>query len=91
MGTANPKIILSRSQDISFNKLVLSQATIRRVCVELTGFTGGMVERPKAMLISGIIAWRLRRFVPTGSQGPMVLAALLGRYKLTGISQRAVA
>jgi ParB family transcriptional regulator, chromosome partitioning protein len=31
MATANPKIILSRSQDIPFNKLVLSQANVRRV------------------------------------------------------------
>lgn len=31
MATANPKIVLSRSQDIPFNKLVLSQANVRRV------------------------------------------------------------
>src|SRR6202140_1304340 len=31
MASANPKIILSRSQDIPFNKLVLSQANVRRV------------------------------------------------------------
>jgi ParB family chromosome partitioning protein len=31
MATAQPKIILSRSQDIPFNKLVLSQANVRRV------------------------------------------------------------
>ena len=31
MANANPKIILSRSQDIPFNKLVLSQANVRRV------------------------------------------------------------
>lgn len=31
MATANPKIVLSRSQDIPFSKLVLSQANVRRV------------------------------------------------------------
>ncbi len=31
MAHANPKIVLSRSQDIPFNKLVLSQANVRRV------------------------------------------------------------
>ena len=31
MANANPKIILSRSQDIPFNKLVLSQSNVRRV------------------------------------------------------------
>ena len=36
--------------------------------VELSGFTDGMVDRLKAMgLISEIIAWRLRLFVPTGA------------------------
>ncbi|MGB8842304.1 MAG: ParB/RepB/Spo0J family partition protein, partial [Aliidongia sp.] len=31
MATANPKLVLSRSQDIPFNKLVLSQGNVRRV------------------------------------------------------------
>ena len=51
-----------------------------------------MVDRLKAMgLISEIIAWRLRLFVPNGSQGPTVLTALLKRYKLIRISERAAA
>jgi hypothetical protein len=62
------------------------------VRVELTGFSDGMVYRLKAMgRISEIIAWRLRLFVPTGSQGPTVLATLLERHKLTRISERAAA
>ena len=37
--------------------------------VELTGFTDGMVDRLKAMgLVSEIIAWKLRLFVPTGAE-----------------------
>ena len=31
MAVANSKIVLSRSQDIPFNKLVLSQANVRRI------------------------------------------------------------
>ena len=62
------------------------------VRVELTGFTDGMVERLKAIgLISETIAWRLRLFVPIGFQGPTVLAALLERYRLTRVSERAAA
>ena len=40
-----------------------------------------MVERLKALgLISEIIAWQLRLFVPTGSDGPAILGALLDRF-----------
>ena len=40
--------------------------------VELTGFTDGMVDRLKAIgLISEIISWKLRLFVPTGANGPV--------------------
>ena len=93
MATANPKIILSRPQDIPFNKLVLSQANARRASRSKTSPRTGMVDRLKAMgLISEIIAWRLRLFVPNGSQGPTVLTALLNfRYKLVRISERAAA
>ena len=31
MKTSSPKITLSRSQDIPFNKLILSQANVRRI------------------------------------------------------------
>ena len=39
--------------------------------VELAGFTDGMVDRLKAMgLISEIISWRLRLFVPVAATRP---------------------
>src|SRR6185437_16088816 len=45
--------------------------------VELGGFTEGMVDRLKALgLISEIIAWKLRLFVPTNTNGSVILAAL---------------
>jgi len=60
--------------------------------VELTGFTDGMVDRLKATgLISQIISWKLRLFVPTSANGPAILAALMDRYPLVRIADRAAA
>ena len=58
--------------------------------VELSGFTDGMVDRLKAMdLISEIISWKLRLFVPTGPKGPTILGTLMERYPLLAIADRA--
>jgi predicted RNA methylase len=60
--------------------------------VELAGFTDGMVDRLKAIgLVSEIIAWKLRLFVPVGTSGPAILGALMERYPLTRIASRAAA
>lgn len=60
--------------------------------VELTGFTDGMVDRLKATgLVSEIISWRLRLFVPTGAQGPAILGVLLDRHPLARIIDRVAA
>jgi hypothetical protein len=60
--------------------------------VELCGFTDGMVDRLKAMgLISEIIAWKLRLFVPTGAAGPSILAGLMERHPIARIADRAAA
>ncbi len=57
--------------------------------LELCGFSDGLVERLKAMgLISEIIAWKLRLFVPTGATGPDILAALLARFPLVRRAER---
>jgi hypothetical protein len=46
--------------------------------VELIGFTDAMVPRPKAPgLISEILSWKLRLFIPTGRQGRAILASLV--------------
>ena len=42
-------------------------------------------------LISEIIAWKLRLFVPTGASGPAILAELMERYPLVRIADRAAA
>ena len=57
--------------------------------IELSGFTEGMVERLKALgLMSEIIAWTLRLFVPVGERGPAVFAALLARHPLLRVVDR---
>ena len=60
--------------------------------VELCGFTDGMVDRLKAMgLVSEIIAWKLRLFVPTGANGSSILAELMERYPIVRIADRVAA
>jgi hypothetical protein len=60
--------------------------------VELIGFTDAMVPRLKALgLIPEIIAWKLRLFIPTGGQGFAMLASLLDRHTLVGITDRSAA
>ncbi|MER8406916.1 strawberry notch family protein [Mesorhizobium sp. M1307] len=57
--------------------------------VELVGFTDAMVPRLKALgLISEIISWKLRLFIPTTAQGSAILAALLDRHTLVGVTDR---
>lgn len=58
--------------------------------VELIGFTDAMVPRLKALgLISEIISWKLRLFIPTGAQGSAMLVSLLDRHTLIGVTDRA--
>jgi hypothetical protein len=60
--------------------------------VELSGFTDGMVERLKAIgLISEIISWKLRLFVPIGAAGPEILAQLMERHPLIRVADKAAA
>ena len=60
--------------------------------IELIGFTDAMVPRLKALgLISEIISWKLRLFIPTGGQGSAILASLLDRHTLVGVTDRTAA
>lgn len=57
--------------------------------IELTGFNDLAIERLKAIgLISEIVSWKLRLFVPTGAAGPDVLARLMERYPLQRVAER---
>jgi hypothetical protein len=59
--------------------------------IELTGFSeGGTVGILKSLgLVSEIVAWRLRLFVPVSEEGPVILAALLARHSLIAVRSRA--
>lgn len=60
--------------------------------IALFGFTGGMVERLKAIgLMSEIISWKLRLFVPSGATGALILGMPMQRHPLIRIADRAVA
>jgi hypothetical protein len=60
--------------------------------IEVSGFTDGMVDRLKAMgLVSEIIAWKLRLFVPVGTDGATILGVLMERYPLVRIAERPAA
>ena len=61
--------------------------------IELTGYSDGAVPQLKALgLISEIIAWRLRLFVPAAEdRGPAILAALLERHPLLRANARIAA
>ncbi|CAH0496416.1 strawberry notch-like NTP hydrolase domain-containing protein [Novosphingobium sp. CECT 9465] len=60
--------------------------------IELSGFSDLAVSRLKAIgLLSEIVSWKLRLFVPIGAAGVTVLAALLERYPVEQVSARTTA
>ena len=60
--------------------------------VELIGFTDAMVPRLKVLgLVSEIISWKLRLFIPTGAQGSLILTMLLDRHSIVGVTNRTAA
>ncbi|MEO6216737.1 MAG: strawberry notch family protein [Sphingomonas sp.] len=57
--------------------------------IELSGFNDLALQRLKALgLISEIVSWKLRLFVPTGADGADVLARLMERYPLQRVAER---
>uniref|UniRef100_UPI0035695551 strawberry notch-like NTP hydrolase domain-containing protein n=1 Tax=Sphingomonas sp. TaxID=28214 RepID=UPI0035695551 len=57
--------------------------------IELTGFNDLALDRLKALgLISEIVSWKLRLFVPTGAEGADVLARLMERFPLQRVAER---
>jgi hypothetical protein len=60
--------------------------------VELIGFTDATVARLKAIgLMSEIISWKLRLFIPTSAEGPAILGRLMERHPLIGLADRKAA
>ena len=60
--------------------------------IELIGFTDAMVPRLKALgLISEIISWKLGCSSRPARKGPSILASLLDRHSLIGVTDRTAA
>ncbi|URW75898.1 strawberry notch family protein [Sphingomonas donggukensis] len=102
LGEPAPAIATADAWETVFDRngvLQLEQGmTIRRSLVmgsqrvELTGFGDAMVERLKADgLITEIIAWKLRAFVPVGADGPATLARVLAHYPIVRVVDRVAA
>jgi len=81
--------VLELAGDLQIRRALVMQA----LRIELAGFTDGAVPQLKAMgLISEIIAWRLRLFVPTAEdRGPAILAAIFDRHPVLRVHARAAA
>jgi hypothetical protein len=57
--------------------------------IELDGFTDGMVDRLKTLgLMSEIISWKLRMFVPVGDEGLKILEKVMERHLLVCVNRR---
>ena len=57
--------------------------------IKLSGFTDDMVDRLEAIgLISEIISWKLRLFVPTDASGPSILAKVVERHPLVRVAHK---
>ncbi len=102
LGTEVPEVAPAEAWHAVFSKgamleladgLTIRRATVMHATrVELSGFTDGMVDRLKAMgLVSEIISWRLRLFVPVGAHGPAILGAILDRHPLARMVAKAPA
>jgi hypothetical protein len=60
--------------------------------IELTGFNDTMRDRLRTYgLLSEIISWKLRMFVPTDASGIAVLAKVLDYYAIERITEREAA
>ena len=70
--------------------LALRRVTVMHAArIELTGFVPEAVPALKAMgLMSEIIAWKLRLFVPMGEEGPRIAARLLDRHPIIATASR---
>ncbi len=86
------RAVIDEGKNLSLvGELVIRRATVMGAArVELVGFTDGMVARLKAMgLVSEIISWKLRLFIPTDDRGPVILAALFEHRPLVRVWARA--
>ena len=67
--------------------LVKRVTTMHATRIELLGFTHGQYPQLKAIgLFPETIAWKLRLFIPIGTDGPPALAALLRKHPIVSTS-----
>jgi hypothetical protein len=60
--------------------------------IELTGFADTVLDQLKAAgLMSEIIAWKLRLFVPLGDAAPAIIERILARYPIVRLIDRMAA
>jgi hypothetical protein len=60
--------------------------------IELTGFADTALDQLKATgLLSEIIAWKLRLFVPLGEVAPAITERILARYPIVRLIDRMAA
>ena len=65
---------------------------MHRPRIELTGFGEPALDRLKAMgLMSEIISWTLRLFVPQGDDAASIVGKLFERYPIERIADRVAA
>jgi hypothetical protein len=84
-------LLLEKGATITLDgDLVLRRRLVMgRQRIELEGFTDGMVDRLKALgLMSEIISWKLRMFVPIGDEGPNILTKVMERHPLVCVNSR---
>ena len=60
--------------------------------VEIVGFTDASAPRLKAMgMMSEIISWKMRLFIPVADEGPAILARLIEQHPVVAVGDRSTA
>ena len=74
-------LMAGRRVDLAGGLLLRRVSVMHAPRIELTGFSDAQLDSLKAKgLVSEIIAWKFRLFVPTSAQGPRALARLMDKH-----------
>jgi hypothetical protein len=89
-------LVVAPANGDGVHEVIVGGLSLRRARVvdaerfEVAGFSAGAVDQLKALgLMSEIITWRLRLFIPTTDAGVAVLGALLDRHPVLHCTARA--
>ena len=92
VSAAIDSVAAGRDLSIDETSAVLAEIMSDAVsAVQIGAYAEGLDRLKTLGLISEIIAWKLRLFVPTGVNGPDILAALLERHPVIRIADRGAA